>query len=252
MKVRIPKIMPELVFDIKGIRLYKYKYPHFGYFGYWGGLSKTSTRRRDLITESRRCCSDYVYRMCFTQEGLDNLNNNTEIYNIEKITGQKVRDLVHLWRNDEITFSDWDDFTKDIVYDEAYYNEEDYYTDPVLTEEELKQQKIINKDKLLEGLFGNAFRMLGEKYGYEFKKFENGFAKIDWRWKPNEITKQLTKIVEDTIIKDLNNLGFDVEFNPNQFISLFTSGDIIHSIRVKDELFEKENPDESNIERGEN
>lgn len=246
MKVTIQNIEPELMFDIKGIRLYRYKYPHFGYFA-WGGLVKTSTRRNDLYRYSRRGCSDYIYRICINKEGMDNLHDNTDEYNIEKVTGQKVRDLKHLWRDDDITFTDWDN----VAYSLAYYKESDYHDDTGLTNLELQRQRTANKDKLLEGLFGNSLRALGEKYSYNFKYFNHGLAQVEWQYERNFFVKEIEKLVNDTIIKDLNALGFDVEFDINTFIYAFGHG-VIHSIKARDDLFEKEKADESNIERGEN
>ena len=43
----------------------------------------------------------------------------------------------------------------------------------------------------------------------------------------------------------------DVEFDINTFIYAF-GHEVIHSIKARDDLFEKEKADESNIERGEN
>ena len=245
MKVTIQNIEPELMFDIKGIRLYRYKYPHFGYFA-WGGLAKTSTRRNDLYRYSRRGCSDYIYRICISKEGMDNLHDNTDEYNIEKVTGQKVRDLKHLWRDDDITFTDWDN----VVHSLAYYKESDYHDDPVLTNLELQRQRTANKDKLLEGLFGNTFRALGEKYGFKFKGFQKGSALIDWYYGDNFFTKEIEKLINNTIIKDLNDLGFDTKVSMFDIKTAFTH--TIYCIDAKDDLFEKEKADESNTKRGEN
>lgn len=246
MKVIIRNIEPELIFDIKGIRLYRYKYPHFGYFD-WSGLAKTSTKRSNLYRYSRRCCSDYIYRLCISKEGMDNLHDDIDEYNIHKVTGQNVSDLKHLLRDDSITFTDLNNGEHSF----AYYKQSDYHNDPVLTDLELQRKRIADKDKLLKSLFSNALIGLGEKYGFEFRGFDNGSAIVNWYYGDNFFTKEIEKLINNTIVKDLNELGFDCNVDMYDIKTAF-SGGAIYSIEAKNDLFEKEKADESDNKRGEN
>lgn len=239
MRVTIQNVEPELIFDIKGIRLYRYKYPHFGYFAL-GGLARTLTERNNLYRYSRRCCSDYIYRLCISKEGMDNLHDDIDEHNIQKVTGQNVSDLIHLLRDDSITFTD----LNDVEHSFAYYKKSDYHDDPILTDLELERQRIADKDKLLNSLFSNTFRALGEKYGFEFRGFDNGSALVKWHYDDNFFIKEIGKLINNTFVKDLNELGFDSKVDMYDIKTAFTNG-AIYSVVAKDDLFEKENKDEN-------
>lgn len=252
LKVDENKFKPELIYDGQDVKVYKYMIPHFAYFNAYNRLVRISRKRSTIRNKGwwsencRRSC-DYLYRICTTKEDTDvnfmkKLKASTGL-SFNKMQYEEVAEYTGDYHN-YVLFTNSSAFIENMKKDLVFFDLLAYREDNTQTIQEIEKQRLKDRDNLLKTLFYNQTKAIAEKYGLDIYTFINGEVKFKNAYVSNKtICQVIQQALKDTIVKDLEQLGFKVKFNP--YIDAATVIDrLIESIKFDDNIL-KENGNES-------
>lgn len=266
------KIKPELIFDKNGLRVFRYKKLHYIYTNQDKHIEDTTIQRRDRKSyETRVFKCDYIYRLVMSRDLINRVNEITKkepinkyqekgIYDnwydgkfrirnfafntIRRITGYDLSKLIFVsydtisYRNATVRI----DGGSREFYDTSKFVELFDFTD---TEKEAQTRE--SKDKFMNTYFYNPIHNIAVKHKLTTAKFDNG--KTYFRaYVGDDISTSIYnfahKLIEDTLMKELDELGFIGEIDEDDLKNTICHSKFVKNIRLKDDIV-KENKDEN-------
>lgn len=261
------RVKCEQVYHNNGLRVLRYKKPHYIYTSDDSNyIQNSSITRRDRNTwvEKRVFYSEYIYRIVISPElrakvkenggkisnyWYDNtLSIDRNSYNIlTNLTGYDFTNVHTQLTNEHISFRNdsvegnvnyADDDWSTIIYDLTKYKEVFE-----LTKKEQAEKDAKDKKEFFEKFFGSLLEQIAEKYGIRYDGFVGNCAYF-YRNKSiensihNKLVEMVSEYLNNTIVKDLNELGFTMEIDKEKL------GDnlqyVVYSAKYKEELVKKE------------
>jgi len=268
------KIKPELMFNNNGLRIFRYKKLHYIYTNQDKHIEDTTISRRDRkYYEPRVFTCDYIYRLVMSKDLIDRVNEivKNEVKNkylekgiystwyegklsirefafdtIQRVTGYDLSKFVFV-QGDVINYRNATVKTDGggrEFYDTSKFVELFDFTDTE-KEEQLKQ----NKDKFINTYFYNAINNIANKHGLVTSEFDNGKTYLSTGYYTRgdiniAIYNFAHKLIEDTLMKELDELGFTGEIDENEIKKSICRLTLVRNIRLKEDIV-KENRDES-------
>ena len=268
------KIKPELIFENNGLRIFRYKKLHYIYTNQDKHIEDTTISRRDRKSyESRVFTCDYIYRLVMSKALIDRVN---EIVRKEPTNKYQEKGIYDTWYEDKITIREFafDTIRRATGYDLSKVVFSSYdsvnYRNPVVrtdgggrefydtskfvevfdfTDTEKEEQSKQNKDKFMNTYFYNTINSLAAKHGLVSSEFDNGKTYLSTgHYLKNDISTAVYdfahKLIEDTLMKELDELGFTGEIDENDLKNSVGRLTFVKNIRLKEDIV-KENDNES-------
>lgn len=263
------KIKPELIFDNNGLRVFRYKKLHYIYTNQDKRIEDSSISRRDRKSDETRVFKcDYIYRLIMSKALIDRVNEyqNGGIYStwydgklrirdfafntIREVTGYDLSKFVFVAQND---ISYRNSTIKSDGGSREFYDISKFVELFDFTDTEKEEQSKQSKDKFMNTYFYNVINNLAGKHGLVTSEFEDGKTYLSTGYYPNingnnDISTAMYnfayKLIEDTLMKELDELGFTGEIDENDLKISVSRLTFVKNIRLKDDIV-KENKDEN-------
>ena len=240
----------EVVFEKSDVKVVRFKKPHYVYTDNEMNVeSSTVQRRAKRRNESRVFRCEYIYFVCCPKNDdkyYDTLRwrGDLKFSNISKL-GYDFTLCQNRCYDDDVIASHYHDTSRKLIF---FYNLSEAVEISNLLKDEVAAINRANKDKMLNTLFSTQINELLKDYLYHTYGHPREFVdcKMQTWFDGDKLTEMLTKTLNDTLFKSLNELGFNAELVD------FNLPSIRVNIRPKKDLFSEEKADESNTERGEN
>ena len=264
------KIKPELIFDNNGLRVFRYKKLHYIYTNQDKHIEDTTISRRDRkYYEPRVFSCDYIYRLVMSKDLIDRVN---EIVKNEVKNKYLEKGIYSTWYEGKLSIRE---FAFDTIQRVTGYDLSGFifiqgdvinYRNPVVksdgggrefcdtskfvelfdfTDTEKEEQSKQNKDKFMNTYFYNTINNLANKHNLATSTFDDGKTYLSTGYyAKGDITTAIYnfahKLIEDTLMKELDELGFTGEINERDLKDSVGRLTLVKNIRLKEDIVKEE------------